>query len=248
MKRLKRHPDTKSWLFKTLVFVLVLTAAVAGLLAGLAFFTGLCSVEIIEVKGNQHESADTIRNQSGLKNGQNLITVNVSKAAQNLMKNNWIEDVNIERHLLNKVIITVKERKPVVRVNFSEVLSLVDGKGFVIAQVKNGEMENIPVVYAGKGSKGKTGKIIKGGSLKESIELIDSMPERVYATIALCNPFDGRGVVFNTKTGYQIIYGECEDIAKKNELLEAIILDIEINKRNVSYIDVRVPESPVTGQ
>lgn len=248
MKRLKRHPDAKSWFFKASIFLLVTAVLVIGLIVGLVLFTGICSVEKIEVKGNKYVDADAIRNASGIKTGQNLVTLNVSKVSKYLKKNNWIEDVDIKRHPLNRVTITVKERKPVARVNFSDVLYLVDGKGFIIAKTGNGEMENLPAVYAGKDSKCEIGKTIKGGSLEKAIELIDSMPERVYAAIGLCNPFDGRGFVFNARAGYQIIYGEYKDVKKKNELLEAVILDIETNQRNVSYVDVRVIESPVTGQ
>jgi len=42
-----------------------------------------------------------------------------------------------------------------------------------------------------------------------------------------------------------VIYGHDTDSKKKNEMLEAIVADVKNNKRNIAYIDLRVPDSPV---
>ena len=44
--------------------------------------------------------------------------------------------------------------------------------------------------------------------------------------------------------GFLVIYGSHEDASIKNDLLEALMLDMRENGRAAEYIDIRVPDSP----
>ncbi|MBN2169267.1 MAG: FtsQ-type POTRA domain-containing protein [Actinobacteria bacterium] len=247
MKKLKRHPDSTSRVLKVLIMIGVFSLMFAVIVTLLAFYTGLCAVNKIEVSGNSYLTVDYIQQASGLTKGENLLTVNVKKVAKNLKNNNWVDSVTINRDLLHTVKININEREPVAIAGFNGALFLVDGKGYVITNEIPENFKNLPSVHGGEKHKLEIGKTVKDKSVKTAIELISAMPKRVRSTIALWNPFDGRGHVFNTNTGFQVVYGEAEEVEKKSEILEAIYIDIQSNKRKISYIDVRVTESPVTG-
>ncbi|MBN1289786.1 MAG: FtsQ-type POTRA domain-containing protein [Actinobacteria bacterium] len=247
MKKLKRHPDSASRVLKVFMIMGLFLSVFAGVMTLLAFYTGICAVSRIEVTGNSYLTADYIQQASGIIKGENLLTVNVGKIEKNLKNNNWVESAAVSRDLLHTVNININERKPVAIVGFNGALFLVDDKGYVITNEIPANFKNIPAVHGGEKHKPEIGGTIKDETVISAIELISAMPERVRSTIALWNPFDGRGHVFNTNGGFQVIYGKAEEVEKKGEILEAIYIDIQSNKRNISYIDVRVTESPVTG-
>jgi hypothetical protein len=81
--------------------------------------------------------------------------------------------------------------------------------------------------------------------IKECVAVMSKMPAELRGPIALANPFDGRGQVFVCRSGFKIIYGTVSDTEKKDEVMEAIMLDIKSNHRRVAYLDLRVLDSPV---
>jgi len=78
-----------------------------------------------------------------------------------------------------------------------------------------------------------------------SLEIMGSMPAGLKGSVVLANPFDGRGQVFASKDGFNIVYGHASDLAKKNEVLQAIVTDISNTGRKIAYVDVSVPDAPV---
>lgn len=215
--------------------------------AALAFFTGLCAVNNVEVTGNSFLTPDYIQEVSGLAIGENLITLNVGRLKDNLKNNNWIEEVVISRHLLHTVKINIKERVPAAIVDFGGSRFLVDETGYVITNEVPPNFNTIPAVYGGENYKPEIGEVLKDKLVKEAVGIIAEMPENVRSSITIWNPYDGRGHVFNTSAGFQVVYGDAEEEEKKKDILEAIYIDVVTNNRNISYIDIRVTDSPVTG-
>lgn len=243
--RVEVRPDLGR-LSKRLALVLLLLAVVAGgLVVWLAYFTNACAIQKVTVTGNKNLTPDYIRQVSGASYYKNLVTVPVGKLEKNLERDPWISDARIGRHLMHTLNIDVKERQPVALLDFGGACFLVDGSGYVITSISADKFPQLPRVYGGDAPPPRVGERVTDARTAECIKVISGMPQEIRDMIQLGNPFDGRGQVFVSRLGYNIVYGKASELSKKNEILQAIALDVRNNKRKIAYIDVRVPDSPV---
>lgn len=245
MKRLKRHPESRSPLLKVMMWLAVLVVLLGVAIILIAFFTDVCSIDRVDVTGNRYLGADYIRHLSGVDASRNLLTVPVGRLQKNLEEDTWIAKARIGRKLLHEVSIEVSERKPIALINCNGAGFLVDGNGYVIGMEPEEKFLSLPHVHGGETSVPKVGGMVANGRIKESVKVLKGMSVNLRDKLALVNPFDGRGQVFITRMGFQVVYGSDSEGRKKNDMLEAIILDIQKNGRKVAYVDLRVPDSPV---
>jgi cell division protein FtsQ len=231
----------------SLVLWILLGAVAAGcvLVACLALFTGVCRIQTVNFTGNKALGAEYLRQLSGVDNYKNLVTLPVGRIAKNLQENAWIERAGIQRHLLHTVNIKIDERVPVAMLDYSGIGYLVAGDGTVIAKVPLEQSPELPRVHAASSKVPTTGSVVPDKKVLECVRVIASQPESTRKLLALGNPFDGRGQVFITRLGFQVLYGNYVETKQKNDVLQAILMDVANNKRRIAYIDLRVPDSPV---
>ncbi len=100
--------------------------------------------------------------------GDNLLSLNPDKIKARLAAEPWIAGAEVDRQWPNRLIINIKERKPLCLLNQGGRLSYVDGHGRVIAAVEAGEELDYPVI-SGLPAAAKTGP---GGSLTLALKFI----------------------------------------------------------------------------
>jgi cell division protein FtsQ len=245
LRRLRRHPETRSTLRKVILPVSLLVIAAAAAVFTTAFYTDACSIRNVVVKGNANLDATYVRRESGIDSYKNLITLPVGRIESNLKQDPWVEDVKISRRLLHTVSIEVRERQPVAVIEFSGAGFLVDSHGYVIKKVGLAEYKTLARINGGEVSVPVVGCTVGQGKVKDCISMLRKMPAELRGLITIANPFDGRGLVFACQMGFKVIYGTASDAQKKNEIMQAIMIDIKNNHRRVAYLDLRIPESPV---
>ncbi len=254
MKRLKRNPDSRrlsarriSWrgARNALLWLITLEVVAAGGMLALAMFTGVCEISEVRVEGNHFLSTEEVRRLSGVEAYTNLVTLPVGKLAKNLEANSWVTDARIERHLLHTVTIRVTERRPLAMLYCGGPTFLVDGSGYVIAGAIEDQLPGLPRIYGGDMKPPEPGTVLDEPKVREGLEVMASMPADMRGLLQLCNPFDGRGQVFATRDGFNIVYGSAEQAGLKNEILKAILVDMSNSGRSIAYVDVRVPDAPV---
>jgi len=245
LPKMKGSSGSRSFVFKALVIIAVLVVVVGAVLAWLAFFTDTCTIKTVVIKGNEHLTVEHVRERSGVDSYTRLITLPVGRLDENLEKDPWVKEAKVGRHLLGTVNIDVIERKPVAVVDFDGVGFLVNCEAHVMGQVTVDEFPELPRVHGGDASVPTVDSRVNNKKIRESINVVGDMPAELRATLALLNPYDGRGYVFVSRDGYNIIYGAADECSRKNEILEAIITEIRSNNRGVEYIDVTVPDCPV---
>jgi cell division protein FtsQ len=232
-------------LVRLLAALAILAVLAVGFAAWLGYFTDVCSVEHVEITGNRILDPAYIRQLSGVDAYENLLRVPVGRLQRNLERDPWIKKAIVGRHLLDTVRIDVSERVPVALVDTGGSGFLVDGSGYVIAGIATDQFPELPRVYAAEVAPPSIGEKLSDPRVAGCVEVIGSMPQALRDTLAMGNPFDGRGQVFVSRNGYNIIYGEVSELERKNEILEAIVTDVDTNNRVIAYIDIRVPDSPV---
>ena len=76
----------------------------------LLFISPLFNIRSIYVRGNNHLSSKEILDASGIKKGDNIFSVNTTRAVNNIEKLSRADKCQIERTLPGKVTLTVTEK------------------------------------------------------------------------------------------------------------------------------------------
>lgn len=113
-----------------------------------------------------------------IKNGKkdiNIFEINPSRIREDLMKENWIKDANVQRIFPDTVHVEVQERTPVARVHLADGEYLVDEEGIIFLKVDKG-FQNLPLVLGefNREDLASIGKIIK-----EYISFSGSLPKEI---------------------------------------------------------------------
>jgi len=119
------------------------------------------------VRGCEKTTEQDVISLSGLRPNQNILAVSMEGIARKIRANPWIEDVSVVREFPNRLIIEIRERKPIALLKKNESLFFMDNDGFIFKKLE-GESVNLPVV-TGCSENGKDDRTL----IRKSIELID---------------------------------------------------------------------------
>ncbi len=119
------------------------------------------------VKGCEKTTEKDVISVSGIKPNQNLLAISMEGIARKVRTNPWVEDVSVVREFPNRLIIEIRERKPVALVKRDDSLFFMDGDGLIFKKLE-GESTNLPVL-TGCSENGKDDTLL----IRKSIELID---------------------------------------------------------------------------
>lgn len=125
--------------------------------------TGYFKVSRVEVYGNKIVNYKTILGLFGATKSKNIFELDLTEAGKRLESHPWIEWVELQRKLPSTIIISVKERKPVIMVQAARRV-LVDKEGVVLTAVEPDFKAPVPLI---------TGKRIGALSLRPG-ERVDS--------------------------------------------------------------------------
>lgn len=246
MRRLKRHPESRNRPLRLVLSIGILAVLVGMLVLCLLLFTGICSIEEIEISGNSLLSEDEVLAACGVEVGGNLFTLSTSGIKERLEKSPWIKEAQVDKDYFNTVSIKVTERMPLAMINRDGRGYLVDSEGYVITEAPLEEYPDVVHIHGGDLERPpEVERLVVDDGLSYCVEALNSMPEDIRTRMAIANPFDERGQVFVMRSGTTVMYGCSGEHEKKNEILFAVLTDIEDNGRVVEYVDVRVPDSPV---
>jgi cell division septal protein FtsQ len=100
-------------------------------------------IKNIEIKGAKMVSAEEVIELTGIRSGNNILTVNTFRAEKALGGHPYVEDAAVHLSLPDKVVVKLTEREPFLIVNL-EGLYLMDRKGVIFK--KYTESLELPVV------------------------------------------------------------------------------------------------------
>jgi len=135
------------------VFVFVLVAAVigggGGMLARWAYVSLMHSetfaIRRIEIMGNNHVDRGEILRLSGLKEGRNIFTVDLDRAARRVQSHPWIWGVTVKRNFPDSVVIHVVEREATAIIRQGG-FRLIDASGEIFKPLELGDPVDMPVI------------------------------------------------------------------------------------------------------
>lgn len=153
LKEKNKSKNKKRNTFRKVVRVfarIAVFAIVIAIILSIVFLSGVFSVKSIDVTINgvnqdgQSLQISEIESLSGLSVGQNLFEVARGRIKESILKNSYVDSVNVEKHLNGTVTIDVEEREIKYLINYAGSYIYIDNKGNILEL--SSEKKEVPVI------------------------------------------------------------------------------------------------------
>lgn len=118
------------------------------------------NIETIEINGIKRLEKPTIIKCLGLENKTNILSFNKIKAKNILMKNNYIESLEIKKILPSTLVLNIKEREITGYIPYINDFLYIDKNGFVV-DIKPNYTEKLPLITGLEFESFNLGKVLK---------------------------------------------------------------------------------------
>ena len=203
----KKHRK-KNYLLRIVIAAVLIVAAV--LCAHLDYF----NVDGIAVVGNENITDEEIIKQSGIETGGSVFDVHPFIVQHRIKKNLYIDDVNVNRKLPDKVEIIVKERSLLAQFRMDDRFVITDSEGMVLDISKEEQkatlIEGVTVTEA---EKKETIRVKETNGLEKTLDLLIAMND---------SDLYFKKVVFNGAKTEAYVYDELKCSGRYDDLMSAI--------------------------
>jgi len=211
------------------------------------FSSSFCNIENVIIKGNDCLSEDRIFYKSGIQLGENIFKLDLIKSKDSLMQEPWIKEVEVKRVIPNKIIISIKERKPAAIVHTREEYFYSTKEGIILSKIDRPEERfDLPLILGLELGEIKIGKSIDRPEFRTALESINSaeviLPKK-FCRVEILSPDDF--MICNKDDTLKVRVNGPEGVINKENLLREALEKIEREKLLVEYIDIRFKDSLV---
>ncbi len=204
----KRKHRKKNYILRIVIVLAIIVAAV--FCAHLDYF----NVDGIAVVGNENISDEEIIKQSGIETGSSVFDIHPFIVQHRIKKNLYIDDVNVNRKLPDKVEIIVKERSLLAQFSMDGKFVITDSEGMVLDISKEAQkatlIEGVTVTDA---EKKETIKIKESNGLEKTLDLLIAMDE---------SDLYFKKIVFSGAKTEAYVYDELKCSGRYDDLMSAI--------------------------
>jgi cell division protein FtsQ len=163
-------------LFLKITFCLVSVPAMSALFIFGHDLLTQCSYfecEHLIIEGAERLSEKQVKEEAGIEDRMNILSLNLSVARKKLLGHPWIEQAQVGREFPNTIFIRITEHKPLAILDLGDKF-ILNTKGLIFKRLESDELENIPIVsglsYSDLGTNQETGSI-RFLSIKEVLRL-----------------------------------------------------------------------------
>jgi cell division protein FtsQ len=103
------------------------------------------SAESIIIKGANRISEEEILKQSCVKQGMNILSVNLSQTRKRLLAHSWIAEAEVSRELPATIAIRIEEHEPLAVLDLGRRF-LIDARGKIFKERTASDPDNLPVI------------------------------------------------------------------------------------------------------
>ena len=186
------------------------------------------SINTIEVKGNSYYTGAQVVEISGIIEGDNLWKTNMKNARDKLRKDPYIADATVDRKILHRVQITVKERSESFVCEENGGFIVLDYDGVVLRLTDTAPA--LPIVYGlivNKAEPGKTIKVDDNLTLTETITFLSAAEKQdIYFKKVNATDLFVQAYIYNNLA----CKGTYENLTKYLPEIRTVFLDLKKSK------------------
>ncbi len=169
-KKKKKKRKKKHYLLRFIITIIVLVVLY------LFLSSAIFDIEDIRVENNAILSDQQIIDASGIKEGQNIFAAGGFKTKRSLKKNPYVEDVDIDRKLPGKIVISVDETQPTVAIQYSGKYILLNETGeYVDVNESNMYATKVEGIRITSFQEGKEPKFDDAKKFNEVLKLVNGI-------------------------------------------------------------------------
>lgn len=215
--------------------------------AGMAFLfkAPIFAVNGFTITGNKMVKKEGVLNKDFI-NGKNIFLMDTNTVENEILKNPYIQTVEVSRVLPNQIAIKITERKMFYKIKLEEKVYILNN-GLYIMDIVTDDKDLALVELKGiKANSIKVGERITNSdevaeiALNVADNLIDKNKDSIFTLVDLTDTGD----VSIYKDEIEIILGKPEKLDEKYKQAMSILNSKDINMK-AGYIDISVPSQPV---
>lgn len=238
--RKKRRVRKRRFLLTILIIILLFAFYF------IAFKTNVFELEEIEIENNNILSDETIISTAEVNLGENLLSIKDKKIKKNLEVLPYIDSVEVERKLPNKIIIKVKERSKSFQIKLSNFYQLISSNGYVLENMDVIDQDLAEIINLFDKEVDLNSNIYKS--------LGDADLEVFFSTLSelsLLNKMhiidfqEDDNIVITTKEGIVIDFGDLDGVEYKVKLLNEVMTDLRDKEIGYKKIIMNKGSNPI---
>jgi cell division protein FtsQ len=233
--RVVRRRHTGAWLALTLTLFAVVAGTVGWRLQQSSFFV----VTKVDVKGTQALDRGLVANLSGVL-GKEVYEVDPQATAAAIQRLPLVESTRIQRVWPNKIVISVKERKPWGTWQIGGVNYLVDANGVVLDVVSSPWPATVYELDAAPGL--RPGDRVDADAVRMAALLLDRLPNTIAQQVTRLEYTPSTGLELLTNQNVRVRLGDSQGLDYKLAVWQA--LNAKVGTNHVHLIDLRSVERP----
>lgn len=176
---------------------------------------------------------------TGLKKGTNIFEINISSLAKEIKdRHPEYEDIVVKRILPKRIIVLLKERKPLIQIKMVEYYP-VDRNGFVIPRKKKEPYAGLPVIIGIEPEEVVVNRFSHSLKIKKAIELMDLVKKYPWVgKISKINLASINDISLFFDDGLEVKLGS-HIREEKFGLLSEVLEDLERRSLSPAFVDLR---------
>lgn len=203
------------------------------LILGPILFNSVFSISKIEVQGNKRVSAEEVVAASGIKRGDNILSIDIDKVRDSINNNRYLEFVGLWRNFFpSSVILTVTEHAPRAKMAWMGMLVVLGENGVVLEQTAEIDASiHVPEIIGMTATQVRVGLPIsysipgQGEAVDNVIDALDL--QGIGSMIAEINVASPESMFLVTEEGLQVNFGNDEQLPEKFALFREVLPRIQ---------------------
>lgn len=218
------------------MFVILLVAGLAGLVAWLLLGSRLLVVRHVEVEGTRMVPRDRVLSAAGIRVGGPMVRLDVDTVDRQVEAARGVESATITRRWPGTVRIAIRERVPVVTVERGGRFHQLDRYGVLVLEgsVRPPGLPSLLVAAPGPADP----------ATRAALDVRQGLPERYTSRLVTIEAPTAESVTLRLSTGKTVVWGSAERAEEKLRLLDALLGTAA--GRAARSIDVSAPEVVTT--
>lgn len=188
-------------------------------------------ISSVQLSGNSRTSRQSILAALGFERGQSIFSADIQTARLRLLALDWVADAQVRRQFPDSVAVSIVEKLPFALWQSPDGLFVVERSGRVITKAQVADFPHLPL-FLGKGGPEAGAELVDAIALHRAVaarvKAMERVSERRWNLL-----LDGDVVVKLPETGW----------AKQLDELEHLIVDKGVLERDISEIDLRLPDN-----
>jgi len=226
---------------------LILVGALGALgyfLIGHLYTSSYFSIKQVMINGEKKVVEMEVLNLAGIDIGDSILSIKLKDISKKIEQHPWVEKALVKRRLPRKIVINIKERSPIVKINLDR-LYLVDRKGVIFKEVSPEDKFDIPVLTVLESEDPATNQGVSTKLIEEALALLNDVNEKKFldtSDISEVNMDPHAGLTLFTvsdATQIKLGYG---NYGQKLSKLKKVLDDLEDRYQKAEYINLTYGE------